>query len=243
MRDSGDILLVDAGWSREACIDSKRVFGRVHAIAMGVALRTGDSIADQLVALHLEPSRVKTIVATHLHFDHVGGCVDFPNAEVVCSDREHASYRRFPLPVGYRRKDLESARVRPIAMVGPPSYGFRKSYDFYGDGEVVLLDAAGHTRGHTAVALRSRAGCFVHIGDAAYQSWEYGLSPKGPSPLAWTLSWRRSRLQETYAAIRSCEVDPRKPVIVPSHDYGVFEKLPQGPTIAKTNGVMKTKQF
>ena len=32
-----------------------------------------------------------------------------------------------------------------------------------------------------------------------------------------------------YASLRACEADPRKPVLVPSHDKEVFERLPHAP--------------
>jgi glyoxylase-like metal-dependent hydrolase (beta-lactamase superfamily II) len=232
VRDSGDVVLVDCGWSREACAAPKRVLGRVQASFLGLRVKSGDAIADQLRMCGIDAERVKTIVATHLHLDHVGGACDFPNAEVVCSDVELSAARVRPPASGYRVADLETARMRPVYLGAGPSYGFPASHDLFGDGEVVLLDAHGHTPGLVAVAIRAReAGrCFVHIGDAAYQSWEWALSPAGPSALSRLQAWRPDLLKLRYAALRDCEADPRKPVIVPSHDLTVFEGLPHAPT-------------
>jgi hypothetical protein len=36
-------------------------------------------------------------------------------------------------------------------------------------------------------------------------------------------------VRQTFAALRDCEADPRRPVIVPSHDETVFERLPRAP--------------
>lgn len=231
VRDSGDVTLVDCGWSREQCAAPARVLGRVTAGFLGMQVRPGDAIADQLRKHAIDPSRVKTIVATHLHLDHVGGACDFPNAEIVCSDVELSAFRVRPPAVGYRVEDLETARLRPVFLGAGPSYGFPASHDVFGDGEVVLLDAHGHTPGLVAVAIRSRdAGrCYVHIGDAAYQTWEWALSPAGPSALSRLQAWRPDLVRLRYAALRDCEADPRKPVIVPSHDNAVFETLPQAP--------------
>ena len=241
VRDTGDVVLVDCGWSREACAAPVRTLGRVQKAFLGVDVKSGDAIVDQLAACGIARDRVRTIVATHLHLDHVGGACDFPNAEIVCSDVELSAARVRPPAGGYRPEDIEYARLRPVYLGAGPSYGFPASFDLFGDGEVVLLDAHGHTPGLVAVAIRSRTSemsrCFVHIGDAAYQTWEWGLSPAGPSPLSRMVAWRTDLLRLRYASLRDCEADPRRPVIVPSHDVAVWERLPHAPANAKTSQV------
>jgi glyoxylase-like metal-dependent hydrolase (beta-lactamase superfamily II) len=228
VRDNGDVCLVDCGWSRRTCASPKRELGRVQSAFLGIDVRPGDALVDQLATAGIDRSRVRTIVATHLHLDHVGGACDFPDAEVVSSDVELSAFRA-QATQGYRLEDLEHVRVRPVYLGAGPSYGFAASHDLFGDGEVVLLDAHGHTPGLVAVALRSRERCYVHIGDAAYQSWEWGMSPAGPSRIAQLLAWRPDLLRVRYANLRDCEADPRRPVVVPSHDEAVLATLPRAP--------------
>jgi glyoxylase-like metal-dependent hydrolase (beta-lactamase superfamily II) len=229
VRDDGEVLLVDAGWSREACHDPRGRIGRVRAAALGVRVRGDDAIAAQLEALGVAADRVTTIVATHLHLDHVGGVVDFPNAELAVAQGELDAYWKRTSP-GYRVSDLARVgRIRALALDAGPTYGFPASIDVFGDGEVVLLDARGHTAGSVAVALRGPRGTYVHVGDAVYQSWEMGLSPRGPCLAARITAWRRLELRGAYASLRACEADPRRPTLVPSHDAGVFARLPQRP--------------
>lgn len=229
VRPNGDVALVDAGWSEGTCTSPIRSIGLAHYAYIAPRVRPEDAIVAQLRSFGIEPSRVKSIVATHLHLDHVGGVEDFPNAEVVCTDVELAAYRGRK-HLGYRPADLAKAgRIRTIAMASDPSYGFPASHDLFGDGSVVMLDARGHTRGNVAVALRGQRGCFVHIGDAAYQGWEYGLGGKGPSLLGRLGSWDVASAKRTHTAIRACIADPRKPIIVPSHDQAIFATLPRSP--------------
>jgi glyoxylase-like metal-dependent hydrolase (beta-lactamase superfamily II) len=242
VRDSGDVALVDCGWSREACAAPGRTIGRVQSRFLGMEVKRGDAIVDQLAWVGIAKDRVKTIVATHLHLDHVGGVCDFPDAELVCSDVELSAARVRPPAGGYRPKDIEWARLRPVYLGAGPSYGFPASHDLFGDGEVVLLDAHGHTAGAVAVAVRARdsARCYVHIGDAAYQAWEWGLSPAGPSALSRAMAWRSDLLKVRYASLRDCEADPRRPVIVPSHDAEVFADLPHQPERGAESGARAT---
>jgi glyoxylase-like metal-dependent hydrolase (beta-lactamase superfamily II) len=231
VRDSGDVLLVDAGWSEEACEGVARVYGRLRSVYLGARTRRDDAVVRQLARLGIARDRVKAIVATHLHLDHVGGVEDFPDAEVVCTDAELSAHRARKSP-GYFARDLERARVRAVALAGAPTYGFPASHDLFGDGEVTLLDARGHTQGSCAVALRAREQCYVHLGDAVYQTWEHGLSPAGPSRFARITAWSRSQQRATYEHIRACEADPRRPILVPSHDMTTYRRLPHAPTAA-----------
>jgi glyoxylase-like metal-dependent hydrolase (beta-lactamase superfamily II) len=128
------------------------------------------------------------------------------------------------------------ARLRPVNLSAGPSYGFPASLDLFADGEVVLLDAHGHTPGLVAVAIRGResggAGdgrCYVHVGDAAYQAWEWGLAPAGPCAISRLTAWRMDLLRLRYASLRDCEADPRRPILVPSHDATIYAQLPHAP--------------
>jgi glyoxylase-like metal-dependent hydrolase (beta-lactamase superfamily II) len=229
VRKNGDVVLVDAGWSEETCAHPVRSMGLATYAYVAPSVKPADSIAAQLKGLGFELARVRTIVATHLHLDHVGGALDFPNAEVVCTDLELAAYRSRK-NLGYRAVDLaRCGRIRTIAMTRDPSYGFPASHDLFGDGSVVLLDARGHTRGNIAVAMRSAAAAYVHIGDAAYLGWELGLASKGPSLFARLVAWDVASLKRGHSAIRACQADPRSPTIVPSHDREVWKALPHAP--------------
>ncbi len=242
VRDKGDVALVDVGWSRQACAAPVRTLGQLQARLLGMDVRPGDAIVEQLAKLGIDRDRVKTVVATHLHLDHVGGVIDFPDAELVCSDIELSAARVRPSGPGYRKADIETARLRPVTLKAGPSYGFPGSFDLFGDGEVVLLDANGHTPGQVAVAIRARgeAPCYVHVGDAAYRTWEWGLSPAGPCAVSRMTAWRLDLLRARYGSLRDCEADPRRPVLVPSHDVDVFDRLPQKPGGVSTRARAET---
>lgn len=229
LRADGSVVLVDTGFSEAIFAEPRKTLGIAQARVLGVT--KGDhAIARQLEHLGIARTRVSAVVATHLHRDHVSGVVDFPNAELVCSARELESFRA-KKSTGYDPRDIErGGRLRPVSLTGSPSYGFPCSLDLFGDGTVVLLDAPGHTRGSIAVAVRGESGTFVHVGDAVYRSWEYARTLSAPSLLAQMTAHDRKALARTYRFIRACEADPRRPVIVPSHDEAVFATLPQTPT-------------
>ncbi len=48
----------------------------------------GQEIAARLTALDVDPARIRYLIVSHLHFDHVGGNAQIPNASLVVQDAE-----------------------------------------------------------------------------------------------------------------------------------------------------------
>jgi glyoxylase-like metal-dependent hydrolase (beta-lactamase superfamily II) len=226
-RSDGSLVLVDCGHAEEVCANPSAVLGVLGALASGLEATADDALVRQLVELGYDPSRVTHIIATHLHADHVGAIKDFPNAELVVSRNEFDAFLSVPRRPGYRKQDLvDAGRLRLVDLKGERRFGFPGSFDLFGDGEVVLLDANGHTRGAVAVAIDDGTRPYIHIGDAAYQSWEYGLAPAGPSRLSKITVWNEPALHETYRILRDAENLERRPILVPAHDNDVYLTLP-----------------
>lgn len=192
-----NVTLVDTGWSADQVRAPLRALGAT-ALFMDVKAREGDDVGTQLRARGIQPFQVKRIVATHLHVDHVGGLVDFPEAEVVTSEAELRSARERGSVHGFDVAALSKIgrwTVREIA--GPSRYELPASLDL--DDDLVLLDVRGHTAGAVGVAARVGDATLVHLGDAAYT---LGEARRGePSPLARRTSWDLERQRVTYRAI------------------------------------------
>lgn len=214
-RTNGDVALVDVGWSEATCEDPSRELGVLRKQTLGVVLRAGDSALSQLSARGIPRDRVTHIVATHLHLDHIGGAVDFPNAEVVCGAAEYPAWKE-KSSSGYRPKDLsKSGKIRPVDVSHP--------VDLFGDGSIVLVNAPGHTRGGLFVGIANGTDRFVHVGDAAYQEWEY---QKGKATLfARTLGDDPKKLPARFEEMRQMQNEGT--IVVPSHDDRVFQRLPK----------------
>jgi glyoxylase-like metal-dependent hydrolase (beta-lactamase superfamily II) len=128
----------------------------------------------QVARLGYQPTDVRHIVLTHLDVDHAGGITDFPWATVhVHADEHDAAMRR--ATAGERR------RYRPHHWAhnpnwatyrggdGEPWFGFEAIRQLDGlPPEIMLIPLAGHTRGHTAVAVDTGSGWLLHAGDAYF---------------------------------------------------------------------------
>jgi N-acyl homoserine lactone hydrolase len=107
----------------------------------------------------LSPESVRTIMLSHLHFDHVANVECFPNAEILVHEDELAYARR------YGRDDLA---IPMFQVQGLLSCGRLKSVS--GEPEISkgisLIRTPGHTGGHCSLVLETDHGPIVLAQDA-----------------------------------------------------------------------------
>jgi len=133
IRTADTELLVDTGMSAQ---DIKRyLFGQLY--------ESNQSIEEALEKRGSNPSRIKIIIQTHLHYDHCGNNRLFPNARVIVQEKELA-FARNPHPV----------------FRGSYNPSFFESSDFEvieGEKEIVpgisVVPVPGHTPGSQAVLV------------------------------------------------------------------------------------------
>ena len=107
----------------------------------------GTSLVDQLRALGLAPADIRFLSVSHGHWDHSGNAGLFAGSTWIVNPDERAfmfddENRASPAMDDYGA--LEAADTRPIA----------DDHDVFGDGSVVILQAPGHTPGHTVLLVR-----------------------------------------------------------------------------------------
>lgn len=87
------------------------------------------------------------------HFDHTGNPAAFSRAEVVI----HASERSATPCLAHHD------RVKEISFNSDskPAGFFEQSFDFFGDGSLLLLEAGGHTEGHLAALVHTSSNEYV----------------------------------------------------------------------------------
>lgn len=143
-----------------------------------------ETAVERLRELGFQPADVRHIVLTHLDVDHAGGLGDFPLARVHVFRTEMEA----ALNPGLREK-LRYIQAQwahgpewvPYETEGDSWFGFDSVRAIEGlDVEVAIVPLTGHTRGHSAIAVRRGDGWLLHCGDGYFQRGEITTPPSGP---------------------------------------------------------------
>ncbi len=170
---------------------------------------------------------IKTAVISHLHFDHVGGISQIPQADLLVSDREWAILSE-PHPerewILKEHIELPSAKWQQISFKptdDPLFEPFDGIHDVAGDGSMILLPTPGHTPGSMSLLIR-RDGWdpILLVGDLTYQA---DLLEKNVLPGTGD----RKTLLESFAKVRRLKEELPGLAIVASHDFAAEQAIQQ----------------
>jgi len=153
-------VLFDSGMHPELQRDPRARLGPV-ADVFEFSYGAGEDVASRLRALEIDPSSIRLLVTSHLHFDHVGGNASLPNARVVVQRREWEAGRDPDLV----RRNYYDPRDYDL---GHDLLLLDGEHDLFGDGSVVCVPTYGHTPGHQSLRLRTGSGELVLTADACY---------------------------------------------------------------------------
>jgi glyoxylase-like metal-dependent hydrolase (beta-lactamase superfamily II) len=168
---------------------------------------------------------IRMAVISHLHFDHVGGIAQIPQAELLVSALEWAILSEpHPEREWILREHIEipSAKWRQIAFEptdDPLFEGFDGIYDIAGDGSMILLPTPGHTPGSMSMLVRQAGWApILLVGDMTYEtaSLEKDIVPA---------TGDRDMLLATFAKVRRLEKRLPGLEIVASHDFAAEETV------------------
>ncbi len=199
----GDIVLVDAGFTREKFITQWKP---TDFVTPDSALRRAG----------FDPARVTDIIVSHVHWDHADGVERFPGARIWLQREEFEHY------VGADGSALDRAIDPDVAAM------YRRLFDA---GRVQLADGDSaeirpgirvytggkHTFASQYVGVQTEAGTVIIASDNAYL---YG-NLEGERPIAQTLD----SLSNLRAQRRMLQLAGRPSLVVPGHDLKVFARF------------------
>jgi N-acyl homoserine lactone hydrolase len=152
-------LIFDTGLHRDLQTSSDRIgelgkFFQVH-------YRPGEELGDRLRSHQIDPERIDYMINSHLHFDHVGGNADVPNAKLIIQRREWeaAADPETARRNGYNRADFDLGHQLQL---------INGKHDLFGDGLVTCIPTYGHTAGHQSLRVRLDNGELMLTADSCY---------------------------------------------------------------------------
>lgn len=154
---SHGLIVFDPGLSDAAAREGERAY----PLPMRWLIETRSSpeltLPNQMRRAGLDPARVRIVLISHLHDDHVGSPEAFPQARMMISagaNRTEAAEKIGKAP--------DYVTFEPSAQVSP----FAAFKDLLGDGSITLLSAPGHTSEDMMALLMLESGPVLLTGDA-----------------------------------------------------------------------------
>jgi len=178
-------ILFDTGYSSYIFDEAKHFPFSLYPKITPIEFNEQDSAINQLKARLIPPESIRSIIISHFHIDHIGGIMDFPNSEFICTQSAARSVIRLS---GY--KALLSAfmpgllpdrfweRVRLIDDSQSPNFalgypGFDRGYDLLGDGSLVAASLPGHATGQIGLFVKTEKKIVLLAADACWSSQAY----------------------------------------------------------------------
>lgn len=171
-----------------------------------------EEIDKQLQLLNVPVEKVKAVILTHLHLDHIDGLRHFPNTQIIVSKAEWKKpYGDLPklYPQGFKPKLVELNEQCDV---------FDKAYFLTSAKDIVLIETPGHTWHHCSVILKTEKCDILFGADVCYTQQQLVDGKYSGANASHKLAKR------TYLKLRSyCK--NREVVFIPSHDIEASERL------------------
>ena len=205
IRNGERTIVVDTGFDRPAAEARGRQL-LVHPV-------------EGLQAIGVDPSKVRDVIITHLHYDHAGNLGAFPNARFHLQDSEmnYATGRCMCQARLRHPFDIEDV----VTMVRRVYSGQVNFID--GDQEIApgisLHHVPGHTRGLQCVRVETARGPVVLASDALH--FYANAERQNPFPIVVDIA----AMMESWRKLARLAGDERR--IVPGHDPLVMQRYPR----------------
>jgi len=175
-------------------------------------------VRDGLGALGIAADSIKTVIISHMHYDHCGNYDLFPQARYHLQDREMAYATGRCMCHQALRVPFEVEDV--VAMVRKVFSGRASFHD--GTSEitpgVTVHHIGGHSKGLQCVRVKTRRGYVVLAADATH------LYAHIDGGRVFPITYNVEEVVEGYETLKHLATSPRH--VVPGHDPLVLQRYP-----------------
>jgi glyoxylase-like metal-dependent hydrolase (beta-lactamase superfamily II) len=171
--------LIDTGYSPWFFQESRRFPQRLYRWATPVSLDARQDPAAILAAHGLTAAPIERVFISHFHGDHIAGLRCFPSARFVFRSAAHeALMRESPwrqVRHGFLAELLPEDFVQRGHAIAESAFQSGSDWlsefsvhDYFGNGDLVMIDLPGHAVGHTGYVLRTESETILYIVDACW---------------------------------------------------------------------------
>ena len=171
------------------------------------------------LALHgVMPAEVKTLILTHLHYDHCGQCAALPNARIVLQRSElmaaAAPMGPAALPIGGKSLFYDRADIAELVDPLWDRLDLIEGDLKLGPGLSCVLYADTHTPGHQCVYVTTANGTAAIVGDIA-RKVDLNIEQAIPPGIYYDLEKMRRAL---------ADIGRRADIVLPTHDWDTLTR-------------------
>lgn len=236
------LILVGTGLNHGFANGTEQYLGALPSSLSTLTMAKEQDILAQLKRAKLPESRVRHIILPDLRFDHAGELESFSSAQPIVASVEYNTAIEQEGDVLYLSREYDDIRDwRFIDFAGAGPLGtFRAHRDLFGDGSILLIDAAGATAGGLAVLVRLPTRPVLICGNLAWTREQY-FYVRAPGLLFdravwWDKAWRLKKFGELAEEL----------VILPDHEWATVASVKTKDVILhpfsdKENGIERKK--
>jgi len=209
------LILVGTGLNRKIADNAERYMGTFRTSAGTPVMEKGQDILSQLKRAKLPGEKVRHIILPDLRLDHTGELESFPLTRPIVASAEYEAAtdeQESALSLSKEYDDVHQWRFIDFAGAEPLGT-FRAHRDLFGDGSVLLIDAAGATAGGLAVLVRLPVAPVLLCGNLAWTKEQYFYA-RLPGLLFdraawWEKIWRLKKFKDLVPEL----------AVLPDHDW------------------------
>ncbi|MEO8039220.1 MAG: N-acyl homoserine lactonase family protein, partial [Betaproteobacteria bacterium] len=160
------LVVFDTGNNVAVSEDCKAYWAPGNCDFLKPSQKREDVIDMQLKKLGYSVDKVKVVVTSHSHLDHIGNVEMFPKAIHVLQKAElyqawwPEKFQGRTTPGSFVMADIDNAReFNYLELNG--------DYDLFGDGSIIILQTPGHTIGHQSMKVKTASGQSIIISQDA----------------------------------------------------------------------------
>ena len=228
-------LLIDAGFGRDIAQQFATMPRYFRAITR---YQLWKPAADQLKSAGYDFGRLKAILLTHAHWDHMSGMPDFPGLPIMVTAPDKAFFDSTAVPGHSGPPSFGPPFTKTpfnwqiLDFEGGPYLGFAASHDVYGDGSIVCVPAPGHTPGSIIIFVTlPRNVRYAFVGDLVWQ--REGLTKRVERPRLIQRQADTDPDGNRQNLLHMVSVMQRIPgmIVVPAHDQRAYAELAKLPNV------------
>lgn len=212
-------VLFDSGYPKE-CLEVNYAHFPGLTEDFHINMEPENHVLEQVKLAGIDPASIRYVVQTHLHWDHVGGIGQFPDAEFLVhqEDWDFAHDPDWYIGYSYPLGDIDVPGVKWKFLDTQPD---DPMYDIYGDGRIRLQVCPGHSPGQFALVAQLDDQKIMLTGDAANTELHYNYEM-----LAWFVDSRAytRSIKRLHQIVEDEKIDQ----VFFGHDPNQFPKLKKG---------------